>query len=101
MTLLKKGAKAKHPNAIFNLGSHYYEGSFGLDQDYNKAIVLWTESGELGNAQSYYNIGTYYCTIVQNVTRGLYYYEKAAIGGCIPARYTLALLKRGLMLRDP
>ena len=93
MVLLLKGVREGRTSAIHNLGCHYYDGTFDLDQDIEKAIKLWTESGL---NVSYYNIGTYYCTIGQNWKRSQYYYEKAAIGGNIKARYALGILEEGL-----
>jgi len=46
--------------AIFNLGYYYALGLYGYPHDYDKALGLWHRAGELGFAESYYNIGNAY-----------------------------------------
>ena len=89
---LNKRVEAEDANAIYNLGIHYRDGSYGFPQDMDKALELWQRAAELGLPKAYGSIGYSY-----NNGRGLeidkkkatYYYELAAIGGCVQARHNL------------
>ena len=60
MERYKKRIEAGDAEAISNTGCHYYDGSKGLPQDYDKAMELWRQAGELGCAESYFNIANAY-----------------------------------------
>ncbi len=95
---LNKLIKNKHPLALVQLGTHYYQGDLGLDRDCDKAFELWTEAGEAGddNGRAYYNIATLYIGRVDsnNAHRVTYYYEKAAILGSVDARFQLGRIEK-------
>ena len=57
---IKKRAAVGDAIAIYNLGCFYSDGSKGLPQDYDKAMELWLQAGELGYAASYSNIAYAY-----------------------------------------
>jgi len=86
--------EVKDPHAIYSLGCHYSKGDFGLPQNYEKALELWHQAGELGCSNAYHNIGTHY-----DLGRGVgvdnkkakHYYELAAMLGHMGARYNLGL----------
>ena len=79
-------------HGMFDLGCYYSNGAFGLPRNRAKAMELWQQAGELGNAASYFNIGTYF-NIGEGVERddkkADHYYELAAMGGCVNARHNL------------
>jgi len=90
----EKRMEVKDPHAIYSLGCHYSKGDFGLPQNYEKALELWHQAGELGCSNAYHNIGTHY-----DLGRGVgvdnkkakHYYELAAMLGHMGARYNLGL----------
>ena len=55
---MKKRAETGDATAMYNLGGAYCDGSVGLQQDYGKAVEFWLRAGELGCAESCYNIAT-------------------------------------------
>ena len=78
--------------AIYNLGCCYSEGSRGLPQDHNKALELWHRAAELGHSLSYYSIGIAYRRgdgVERDEKKTNYYWELAAMGGNVDARYNL------------
>ena len=66
-----------------------------MPQDHSKAFELWHRSAELGNADSYHNIGHAYNNgegVERDEKKATYYYELAAMGGVADARYNLGAL---------
>ena len=93
---LKKHAKVDDENAIFQLGNYYNSGSDGFLQDHEKAFELWHRAGELGLAQGNYNIGFSYLNgsgVERNDKKAKHYWELAAIGVHVNARYNLSSLE--------
>ena len=88
----KKRVKAGDANAMFNLGCCYSNGSRGLPQNYLKAMELWQQAGELGHAKAYNNVGNAYHFgegVERDEKKADHYFELAAIGGDVTARYNL------------
>ena len=100
MDLLQKGAQAQQPNAMVNLGCHYNDGTFGLQENKIEAIKLWTKAAgdNSGNASACaaacYNLASYYATEVGSATKMMYYFKKAAYMGNIHARFALACIEQ-------
>lgn len=100
----KKRVKINDAIAMNELGCYYSTGLYDMPQAYKKALELWHRSGELGNAEAYYNIGSAYISgngVEKDEKKANHYYEKAAIGGDSYARYNLgnAELRTGNMDR--
>jgi TPR repeat protein len=80
--------KANDPDAISYTGTKlYHEG------DYVTAFDHLTKAAELGDAESYYQLGCMYMTgegVEKDEENAVYHYEKAAIGGHPDARHNLA-----------
>jgi len=90
----KKRMELNDPIAMHNLGNYYRDGRNGLPQEYTKALEYWHRAGELGYAKAYCNIGNAYHRgegIEVDRKKATYYYELAAIAGCVQARYNLGL----------
>ena len=67
---------------------------YGFKQDYKKALELFHRAGELGHAESYNNIGyAHQCGegVEVDKEKAKYYYELAAMGGNVAARYNLGV----------
>ena len=82
--------------AYSTLASFYFEGSFSLKQDYQKARELYLKAGELGCATAYYNLGISYGEgfgVEIDLKKANHYFELSAIGGHIKARHNLGCLE--------
>ena len=94
---IKKRAKGDHAVAICQLGSYYHQGSRGLSQNYVKALELYLRAGELGYAMAYGNIGSAYYLgegVERDIEKAKHYYELAAMGGHVKARFNLGVLEK-------
>jgi len=88
----KKRKEKDDPIAIFNLGCYYRDGKYGFRQDRAKALKLWYRAAELGYSKAYCSVGVahYYGRGVEvDEKKATYYYELAAVGGDVSARYNL------------
>ena len=90
---LQKRVVLDDAEAIFMLGSNYDEGRYGSPQDYEKSLELFVRAGDLGCAEAYNNVGYAYengnGTETDKKKKAKYFFELAAIGGNIGARYNL------------
>ena len=89
---LQKRVEVGDAHAIFTLGSYYCDGEYGFPQDYNKAFELFVRAGELGSAKAYNNVGYAYENgrgAEIDKKKANHYYELAAMGGDVYARYNL------------
>ena len=89
---IKKRVEAGDAEAIFGLGGCHSEGVYGLPRDYDKALKLWHRAGELGYTKAYNNVGNAYHFgegVERDEKKADHYFELAAIGGDVTARYNL------------
>ena len=89
---MKKRVEVGDSYAMFDFGSCYSEGLFGLPLNRAKALELWHRAGELGYAGAYYNIGVGYYTgrgVERDEKKAAHYYELAAMRGHVSARHNL------------
>jgi len=91
-------------SAICDLGFFYFEGRYGLPQNYAKALEFYQRAAQLGYAQSYFNIAQMYrqgTGVERDEKKAIYYWELAAMRGDITARNILGLVeaKAGNMRR--
>ena len=90
----KKRIEVNDATAIYNLGCCYFEGLHGLPQDHAKGLEFWHRAAELGNAKSYVNVGCVYYEgdgVERDKKKATHYYELAAMGGVVEARYNLGV----------
>ena len=85
-------------NAVaYNQLAGFYDGGLmGLPQDYTKANELYLKAGELGCAAAYFNLGVNYKNgngMDVDKKKAKYYYELAAMGGDLDARYNLGCME--------
>ena len=81
-------------NAIFNMGVYYFNGVFGISQDFTKGLEFFHKAAELGCSKAYNSIGYAYDEgkgVGGDKKKAEHYYELAAIGGCEKARYNLGM----------
>lgn len=96
-----KAAELGNADAMFNLGSIYFEGKpiGAIDRDEQRSFELFTQAADLGDASSLFWIGHCYmsgeggCEIV-DAGKALSYLHKAIIKGHVKAHYYLATLYR-------
>ena len=92
---IKKRVEVDDAEGIRNIGVCYYGGLHGLPQDSVKALELWHRAAELESAEAYYNIGGAYDLgnamgwEGRDEKKANHYYELAAMGGVVEARYNL------------
>ena len=93
---IKKRVSANDVFAIYNLGLYHSKGDYGFPQNQAKALELWHRAAELGNAEAYCRIG-YSHEFGEGVEvdkkKAVYYYELAAMGGDVTARYFLGCIE--------
>ena len=93
---LKKRTEADDAEAKCSLGLYYTNGQYGLPQNRVKALELWNRAAELGVAEAYYNLGIAYKHgdgVERDEKKANHYYELAAMGGDVDARYNLGCLE--------
>lgn len=86
----------KDAEAIYSFGCYYHNGERGFRQDDAKALELWLQAGELGHATSNSEVGdTYYNGrgVERNIKKARYYWDLAAMGGEVNARYNIGCLE--------
>ena len=91
-----KRVEVDDAEAIYNLGCCYHGGRRGLPQDLGKALELFHRAGQLGNASAYCNIGHAYIYgrgVEMDTKKAEHYWELAAMGGHVKARYNLGTLE--------
>ena len=80
--------------AMYNIGVYYSEGLHGYPKDYNKALEFWHRAATLGNAKANNSIGSVYYNgegVEVDKEKANYYYELAALGGSVYARFNLGI----------
>jgi TPR repeat protein len=86
-----KRVKANDPAAISCMGGRRYQ-----QEDYETAFEYLTKAAELGDANAHLKLGCMYYMgegVEKDEKRGMYYFEKAAIGGHPQARHHLAIIE--------
>ena len=78
---------------------YYAQGRYGFPQDRDKVLELYHRAAELGNVDSYHNIGNAYFDgrgVERDEKKAMHYWGLAAIGGNTKASHNLGILeKRG------
>ena len=92
---IKKLMEADNAYAFHQLAVYYDNGDHGMPQNIEKANELYLKAGELGCATAYLNLGISYDNgdgVEVDKKKEKYYYELAAMNGCVDARHNLGLL---------
>ena len=92
----KRRMEMDDAKAMYDLGCGYYNGELGLPQDHAKALELFHRAGELGCVAAFYNIGCAYDSgigVEWDMKKAKHYWELAAMGGDVNARYNLGWLE--------
>jgi len=84
-----KRVKANDPAALREMGTRRYN-----EGDYETGLRFLNTAAELGDVDAHHNLGGIYLYGVEkNEERGIYHFEKAAIGGHTTARHNLAMIE--------
>ena len=84
-----KAAENGNDDAMVDCGRIYFEGTFGVEKDIDKALEWFHKAGELGNSAALNNIGYIYSTLKNN-KEALIWYEKAANLGDVVSMLNLS-----------
>ena len=85
---LMKRAEANDASVMNLLGSWYYHGEGGVQQDQVKAMELWTQAANLGSSQAHYHLGYEYRQRGE-LKKAKFHYEAAAMAGQEVARFNI------------
>ena len=87
----KERVEANDPPSLF------YKGKEGYNKgDYDEALKYWTKASELGDIEAQFRLGWMYWRgeyVDKDEDKGIYHYEKAAIGGHPDARCYLGCIE--------
>ena len=92
---VQEGVKKGDPDAINTLGVVYYDGLNGVKKDYAKALKLFTQAADAGDATALTNIGrmSYFGRGVRkDIKKAAKYFAKAAEKGDTEGKYIIALM---------
>ena len=93
---LKKLINNGNAEAFNSLAGYYSGGNLGVPQDHRKASELYLKGGELGCANSYFNLGVSYYNgwgVENDLKKAKHYWELAAMGGDVDARHNLGAME--------
>jgi len=96
LNMFEKRTAMDDARAIYNLGCFYMKGKEGLPQNDAKAIELWHQAAEFGDADAYYSIGMSYKDgrgVEMNEKKAIHYLELAAMRGDVDARNNLGCIE--------
>ena len=74
------------------LGSNYYHGRGGLQQDRERAMELWTQAADLVTSKAHFALGIHY-EKGGDMKQAKFHYEAAAMAGHKVARYNLGCME--------
>jgi TPR repeat protein len=89
---LMKRVEVHDAVAMYVLGSHYYNGKLGLQQDLAKAVELWKQAAKLGSNQAHFFLGVCYLE-GGDMKKEKFHFEAAAIAGHEVARSNLGSIE--------
>ncbi|EJK76179.1 hypothetical protein THAOC_02075, partial [Thalassiosira oceanica] len=92
LAMVQARVAKKDPVAINFLGEKHFHGQLELQKDARKAVELWTEAAELGNAEALFNLGVAHSNghgVQQDMVKAFQFYNKAAMQGHAQSRHKL------------
>ena len=87
-----KRVEVNDAGAMCVLGSNYYHGQLGLQQDLAKGVELWTQAAKLDSSRSHFSLGRIY-DAGGDLKKAKFHYEVAAMAGHDDARYNLGCME--------
>jgi TPR repeat protein len=89
---IRKWVAANDPASIFVLASYHEHGSGGLQQDWTKAMELYTRAADLGFSSAHSYLGNIYHEGGE-LKKAKFHYETAAMAGQKGARLILGAME--------
>lgn len=92
---LEASARQRHPNALYNLGWMYIDGTSKISSDTKRGIRYLMESGEIGFPRAYAALGDLFFKgnqVPKNLQQAERYYRLAAEGGHSDAQFMLGFM---------
>jgi TPR repeat protein len=85
---LMKRAETNDASVMNVLGSWYYHGEGGVQQDQVKAMELWTQAANLGSSHAHFCLGVAYRQR-GDLKKAKFHWEAAAMAGIDVARFNI------------
>ena len=92
LAMIRKRVDAGDPAAIFNLGTQYEYGNYGLEKDVTTAVELYERAAELGVKEAHFFLGCTYAEgtdVEKDTAKAIMHYEAAVMCGHVGARHNL------------
>ena len=96
LSMIQKRVDKGDPMAIYNLGTKYERGIYGVEKDVTRAVELYERAAELGLKEAHHNLGVLYHEgkeVVKDMDKAIRHYEAAAMLGDVSARFNLGNLE--------
>jgi hypothetical protein len=90
---MMRRVEANDAGAICQLGSYYFHGILGLQQDQERAKELWTQAAKLGSSKANFALGRFHDVGGGDLKKAKFHYETAAMAGHELARYNLGIME--------
>ena len=94
--MVQRRVDAGDPMAIWNIGTQYSLGKYGLEKDVARAVELYKHAAELGLREAHYNLGVLYDEgkeVEKDTGKAINHYEAAAMNGYVDARHNLSCME--------
>jgi TPR repeat protein len=89
---IMKRVEANDAGAMFAMGNSFLHGLLGLQQDYAKAIELYTRAADLGYSEAHYNLSKLYHE-GGDMKKVKFHLEAAAMAGHEIARHNIGTME--------
>ncbi|EJK51823.1 hypothetical protein THAOC_28973 [Thalassiosira oceanica] len=96
LVMIRKRVAVGDPVAIWNLGTKYESGEYGLEKDVVRAVEQYERAAELGVKDAHYNLGVLYAygtDVEKDMYKAFRHYEAAAMCGHVNARHNLGCIE--------
>ncbi|EJK55882.1 hypothetical protein THAOC_24327 [Thalassiosira oceanica] len=96
LAMVRKRVDAGDPMAIYDLGTKYDFGDYGLVKDMTRAVELYERAADLGMNEAHHNLGVLYANgkeVAKDMAKAFHHYEAAAMSGHVSARYILGAME--------
>ena len=93
---VKERMKLYDAGAFYMLGQAYHYGDYDMSKDMKKALELWKQAAQFGLVMAHFRVGVAYEEgqgIEKDMTKAVYHYKLAAIGGHETARDYLGVIE--------